>query len=244
MRDGFKNFLFRIAHGFRGYPKEIDGIHFRVDESLRRFGNGGEDAVQEVLKAHLGPDDLYVDVGANYGLHAILAAHLVGENGRVIAFEPVPANLKLLLRNMHLNGFAARCQIFPVALTANGGSEVEMTIEPGLSPAASLAENFAGKKIRVPTRTLDECLADRGEVPALIKIDVEGAEHEVLKGATKTLLKGPVLLVEVHNFALPSFNSSPEALRDYLATFGYEEERISEMKSHLGQYFHALYRVP
>ena len=174
----------------------------------------------------------------------MLGGHYVGESGRVVAFEPVPTNLRLLRRNMHLNCFSERSEIFPVALTAEGGGEVEMTIEPGLSPAASLAENLEGEKIRVPTRTLDGCLANHSQVPALIKIDVEGAEHEVLKGATRTLAKSPVLLVEVHSFALPAFNSSPEALRDYLAGFGYVEERISEMESHLGEYFHALYRVP
>jgi FkbM family methyltransferase len=242
--DQLKNLLFRILHGFRGYPKEIHGIPFRVDESLRRFENGGEETVQEILNTQLKQGDLYVDVGANYGLHAMLAAHYVGETGRVFAFEPVPTNLRLLQRNLKLNGFQERSKVFPCALNSTGGEMVEMTIEPGLSPAASLAENFNGSKIQVPTRTLDDCLDQEGAVPALIKIDVEGAEHEVLKGASETLKKGPPLLVEVHTFALPAFNSSPEELREYLATFGYVEERVSEMESHLGEYFHALYRVP
>ena len=121
---------------------------------------------------------------------------------------------------------------------------MEMTIEPGLSPAASLADNFEGEKIRVQTRTLDECLDRDAPTPALIKIDVEGAEHEVLKGAEETLKKGPILLIEVHTFALPAFGSSPEKLDAFLSEFGYVAKRLGDMKSHLGEYYHALYRVP
>jgi hypothetical protein len=116
--DQLKNLLFRILHGFRGYPKEIHGIPFRVDESLRRFENGGEETVQEILNTQLKQGDLYVDVGANYGLHAMLAAHYVGETGRVFAFEPVPTNLRLLQRNLKLNGFQERSKVFPCALNS------------------------------------------------------------------------------------------------------------------------------
>ena len=54
---------------------------------------------------------------------------------------------------------------------------------------------------------------------------------------------GPNLLIKVHTFALPSFGSSPEQLSQYLAEFGYGEEPLGDMKSHLGEYYHALYTV-
>lgn len=239
----FRNLLFRCRYGFRGYPKAIRGIPFRLDESLRRIATDGEDAIQQTIEAYLKPGGSFADIGANYGLHTLLASHLIGKDGRVVAVEPVPENLRLLRRNLRLNGFESRCKVVPKALTADGVGEVEMTIEPGLSCAASLAENFTGAKIRVPSGTLDECLAAGGFRPDLIKIDVEGAEHEVLKGATESLKQGVPLLIEVHTFALPAFGSSPEILRAYLGEFGYGENRLSEMESHLGSYFHALYTV-
>jgi FkbM family methyltransferase len=239
-----KNLLFRVLHGFKGYPKTVHGIPLRFDESLRRFNAGGEEIVQSVLKERLKPGDTYVDIGANFGLHTMLSAHYIGSEGKIIAFEPVPENLRLLRRNLKLNGFDAYSEVFECALTAEGRGDMEMTIEPGLSPAASLAENFEGEKILVPTRTLDECLDQDGSVPTLIKIDVEGAEHEVLKGAKNTLKRGPALLIEVHTFALPAFHSSPQQLTKYLAEFGYVEEHLCDMESHLGKYYHALYRVP
>ncbi len=244
MIKSLKNSVFKIRHGFKGFPKTVHGITLRFDESLRRFNTDGEEIVQSVIKEHLNHGNTFVDIGANFGLHAMLAAYHVGPTGQVIAFEPVPENRRLLHRNLKLNDFASRSQVFDCALTAERGSEVEMTIEPGLSPAASLADNFEGEKIRVETRTLDECLNRDVPTPALIKIDVEGAEHEVLKGASETLKKGPDLLIEVHTFALPSFESSPQQLSQYLAEFGYVEERLGDMKSHLGEYYHALYRVP
>lgn len=242
--DPLKNLVFKLRHGFKGYPKMVNGIPFRFDESLRRFNTDGEETVQSTLEAQLSAGKTYVDIGANFGLHAMLGAYYVGTNGKVMAFEPVPANLQLLRRNITLNGFDSVSEIFECALNAEGGSDMQMTIEPGLSPAASLAENFDGEKILVPTRTLDDCLKEASQIPSLIKIDVEGAEHEVLKGATETLKRGPALLIEVHSFALPSFNSSPEQLNSFLAEFGYVEERLGDMKSHLGEYYHALYRVP
>jgi FkbM family methyltransferase len=239
--ESLKNGLFRLRHGFKGYPRTVRGVPFRLDESLRRFNTDGEEAIQSALESYLKPGSLFVDVGANFGLHSLLACHLVGEQGAVLSIEPVPGNLRLLRRNLHLNGFTARTRIIPKALVAEPCGDLEMTIEPGLSPAATLSGRSGGHTVLVPTTSLDDCLSREDRLPALVKIDVEGAEHEVLKGARNLLDRGPTLLVEVHRFALPHFNSSPEQLRDYLAGFGYTETRVSEMRSHQGDYFHALY---
>ncbi|MGJ8696675.1 MAG: FkbM family methyltransferase [Verrucomicrobiaceae bacterium] len=204
----------------------------------------GEDVVQGVLRDRLSEGDFFVDVGANFGLHTMYASHLVGEKGRIVAIEPVPANLELLRRNLDLNDLYRSCKVFPNALNSSGSGDVEMMIETGLSPAATLAGTKKGRKITVKASTLDACLAGRARTPDLIKIDVEGAEHEVLKGAIDTLEKGAPLLIEVHTFALPAFKSSPEALRDFLAEFGYRETRLTTMESEQGEYFHALYLKP
>ena len=88
-----------------------------------------------------------MDIGANFGLHARLTYDLVGPHGQVLAVEPVPANLKLLRRNLTLNGFTECCTIAEMALTYGTVDTVEMTVEPGMSLVASLAENFKGEKI-------------------------------------------------------------------------------------------------
>jgi FkbM family methyltransferase len=239
--ESLKNGLFRLRHGFKGYPRTVRGVPFRLDESLRRFKTDGEEQIQSALEHYLRPGGFFVDVGANFGLHSLLACHLVGESGSVISVEPVPENLRLLRRNIHLNHFGARTRVVPNVLVAEARGDLEMTIETGLSPAATLSKTPGARTVSVSSATLDDCLVGESRLPDLVKIDVEGAEHEVLKGAEALLRRGPTLLIEVHRFALPSFNSSPESLLEYLAGFGYTETRVSEMKSHQGDYFHALY---
>lgn len=116
-----------------------------------------------------------------------------------------------------------------------------MTVETGLSPAPSLAKNYKGQNIQVLAGTLDGLMADEATVPTLIKIDVEGAEHEVLQGATETLRKQPRLLIEVHRSALGNCGSSPDTLEEFLDGFGYRETKLTEIESLLGEYHCSLY---
>lgn len=243
MIESIKNQVFKALHLGRGYPLMVRGRRYRFDESLRRFKTDGEEIIQEVLETRLAEGGFFVDIGANFGLHTLLGCDLVGPTGKVLAVEPVPANLALLRRNLQLNNYSTRTRVMEVALTADKSDSVEMTVEDGLSPAASLSLGIGGKKISVPTSNLDTILIDYEKTPDLIKIDVEGAEHEVLKGAINTLRKGPPLLIEVHRFSLGSFSSSSENLSAFLAEYGYQEQRLSELKSIQGQYHHSLFTV-
>jgi FkbM family methyltransferase len=182
-----------------------------------------------------------VDIGANFGVHTLLACGIMGESGQVIAVEPVPSNLRLLRRNLKLNGFSDRCTVIAKALTDGSVETVEMTIEPGLSLVASLAPNSKGEKLVVPATTLDEVLSVYARAPDLVKIDVEGAEHEVLKGAENTLRIGPTLLLEIHCYALPEFNSTAEALNRFLGKHGYKEQRLGVVNSELGATIHSIF---
>ncbi|MCX5951909.1 MAG: FkbM family methyltransferase [Cyanobacteria bacterium] len=216
----------------------------RVDESLRRYQLDNEADVYDEIIARLPGGGLFVDVGANVGLHTILAAFHMGQRGRVLAVEPVPANLELLRKNLQLNGLLDRCQIFPFALTETGDLSIRMSVEPGLSPAASISQTSRNTEnsISVATKTLDDICEAAEKIPDLIKIDVEGAEHEVLKGARRTLTEGPDLLIEVHRYALPDIGSSEEALTEYLLTFGYRQIRLPQDKSSkLGGYHHSIF---
>lgn len=238
-----KNLIFALRYGFRGVPCTINGYDLRLDESLRRWNLNAEAPMQKVISELLRTGDFFVDVGANFGLHTLLAAKIVGDKGKIIAVEPVPANLKLLKRNIQLNNFEKFVSIFPYALIESAHGQVVMNVDDGLSVAASLSS--AKKKckiIRVQSSTLDNCLRDTPFPPKLIKIDVEGAEHEVLKGAQETLSRfKPYLLIEVHSFALPEFGSSAEILSDFLNSIGYSKEIISETHGTDGEYYHALF---
>lgn len=238
-----KDLAFRVLHGFRGVPVRILGGRFRLDESLRRWRSEGEEQVLGTIDRILGAGDTFVDVGANFGLHTLVGGGKVGPRGKVVAIEPVPANLALLRRNVRLNGMADRVTIVDRAATDVPGRRLALHhVREGVSVAASLRPVTAeGHSIEVEATTLDECLAGERAI-RLVKIDVEGAEHLVLRGAKRVLGElRPALLIEVHEFALPAYGTSAGAIRVELRAYGYREQVIDVIEGAEGRYFHALY---
>jgi len=240
----FRDFLFRCRYGFRGVPLTLQGRVLRFDESLRRWNPQTEIEVQKVICQQLRPGDVMVDVGANFGLHALLGASCVGPGGRVYAFEPVPSNYGILERHVALNDFGGRMTIIPKAASDAAGGVLELHgVQEGVTFAASVRKKGTlGATISVPVTTLDESLAQRPKPVRLIKIDVEGAEQLVLKGTRQILEQDrPLLLVEVHTFALPSFGTSAEVFRNEVEDLGYRERVIDTAASEEGKYYHALF---
>ncbi len=242
-----RTFLFRCRHGFRGAPVRVYGESFRLDESLRRWQAAGEEWMLEMMHSLLRRGDAVIDIGANFGLHTLFAARLVGDNGRVVAFEPIPQNLRLLRRNLRLNHVENQVTIAPQALSDSGEAHLEMHFRPGeLDQTASLRPGQGSNQtIRVSNSRLDEYPFPARFSPRLIKIDVEGAELSVLRGARETLMRfHPLLLLEVHGFALPAFGDSVATLEDFLGETGYQ--RIASRPINMGRqdHFHALYQSP
>jgi FkbM family methyltransferase len=148
-----------------------------------------EPLVQEALAAHLEPGAVFYDIGANVGFFTLIAARLVGPGGWVRSFEPHPETAEVLQHNLTVNNFE-NVEIVRAAVGA----------EPGTGKIAGnmpLTFHLADEGVEVPVVTLDEVVASYP--PTLIKIDVEGAEIDVLKGAEQTLLEyRPVIVCEVH----------------------------------------------
>jgi hypothetical protein len=136
-----KNLLFRLRYGFRGVPITFQGRVLRLDESLRRWNPSVEREVQAVICQHLRPGDVFVDVGANFGMHALLGASCVESTGHVYAIEPVPFNHLLLERNIALNNFQTRVTIIPMGAADKAGGFLELHgVTKGIALAASLGK--------------------------------------------------------------------------------------------------------
>lgn len=154
----------------------------------------------EAFRAVTRPGDIVIDAGANTGAYTVLFAQWVGTAGRVYAFEPVPAIADVLRRQLRLNGVADRVTVVPAAL-ASGTGTVSL-VAPGLvglNRPAYPGESGHGS-IRVSATSLDEfCVVHRVR-PSVVKIDVEGAELDVLKGSRATIAGNPSvhLFVEWH----------------------------------------------
>lgn len=176
--------------------------------------------------------DLFVDIGANIGYYTCLA---LKKGKPVIAFEPQQQNLRCLFQNLLSNGWRDNVEVFPLALSAYAGL---LTLWGASGPSASLVRNWAGYSPRhsqiVPVSTLDNVVAGRfSEKKILIKIDVEGAEYQVLRGSESVLKRSlkPIWLVEI---CLDEFHPK-EPNPDYLKTFelfwesGYHAYRASSI---------------
>jgi FkbM family methyltransferase len=180
------------------------GLRFNVAGSHSGFILGShETEVQKALATVLRPGMVYFDAGANVGFFAVLAARLLGPAGRVVCFEPLPDNARQIEHNAALNGFSN----ITVCRDALGGSNRTETFctsaEPtwGMLTSVGKAPVQSSGAIEVSVRTLDSlCGPDKLPYPDLIKIDVEGAEAELLEGAAATLAASrPLLIIELHN---------------------------------------------
>jgi FkbM family methyltransferase len=161
-----------------------------------------ESDVSELIRSRLRQGDCFVDVGASFGYFTALASSVVGPSGRVIAIEPGPQNQTLLLLNTRLNG-AVDVEIHQAALSDEGG-----LLRYGRSGANGTISDWdedpshIGSYDIVRATTLDHIL--HGDRVDMIKIDVEGAEGRVLRGAEDALRAHKPILV---------FEFSPPSLR-------------------------------
>jgi FkbM family methyltransferase len=173
------------------------------------YFNALEPQQSAAMAKALGSGQVFFDIGANVGYYSILASRLVGTRGTVIAFEPVIRNLSYLYRHIILNSANN-----VVVLTAACADSVSIsTFSAGESYAEGhLAgdDDSAGRGVGatrsiVPTVTVDAVVRQFGVSPDVMKIDVEGAEYLVLKGAYATLLEAkPCIFLSVHSDALRS----------------------------------------
>lgn len=179
----------------------------------------GEDAEMETvewLRAVIAPGMTVMDVGANVGQMTLEMAHLVGPTGRVIAIEPGPGNLAVLRRHVVQNGYQERVTVIAAACCAVHGGSMELDIPGG--NAAGVGSGFqlkgigiernpqaatmANTRLEVSAVSIDGVVAAKKIVPAVLKIDVEGAEVEVLRGARSSLLNcRPATAIGFHPFA-------------------------------------------
>jgi FkbM family methyltransferase len=179
------------------------GLLFNPGPSQPGFLVGtSEPGVQRMLATFLKPGMTVYDGGANVGFISILAARLVGPGGRVFCFEPLPSNSDRIEHNACLNGFDQ----ITVRREALGGSESQGRFLVGPEVTRGHLESESSRSaanadtIAVHVRRLDCLIADeRLPQPDFIKLDVEGAEADVLEGG-KTVLRQarPILLIELH----------------------------------------------
>ena len=167
-------------------------------ENLGYLLGTAEPHLQRIIREYVGSGDTVYDIGANMGYISLSLAKRVGARGRVIAFEPVPQNVHLLRRNLEDNKLT-NVELLAVAASDTSGEAV-IRIAENLSMASLIwhRHNPSAVELVIKTVVIDN-LVDAGQLPEprFVKIDVEGAEGQVLQGMRRTVAKArPVLFVE------------------------------------------------
>lgn len=183
----------------------------------------GEGPEVRLLEKLLAPGDTFIDVGANHGSFAILAAPMVGRNGRVVAVEPQPILARLVERSLGETGVPF--EVHAVALGDAHGT-IPLYVPHDGSGAASRFEGYAGRStsiVNVPVVRADEQLRWRDYPGRLVlKLDVEGSELAFLKGAADLLReRRPHVLFELNAESARAAGHGADRLLTELETSGY-----------------------
>ena len=190
-------------------------------------GQAFEPEATEMVRQIVRKGDVIVDAGANFGWYATLFGELVGETGKVHAFEPVPPTFARLCENLNLNKLADIVMTNNCALGDQEG-EVEVHLFEEMSHSlASLSQACGGSSTPFAAKLnrLDDYLSSSGvDRVNFLKCDVEGSELMVLKGA-KRLLAGnaaPTVMVELNADTSAAFGYKPRDIIQYLRSTGYD----------------------
>lgn len=212
-----------------------DGISFEVmlGDNLQRhlfFCGSYEPELHQVLKRELRGGGVLVDVGANIGVHGLPVARMLHEvrTGRVYAFEPAPDTAERLRRVAERNGVAAYLEVVQVALgdRPRTASLRAATEHASLDVGMRSLYGAGGEAIPVQVTPFDTWAEGaRLERWDVLKMDVEGAETEVLRGMQNSLrtLRPRLLAIEVVDEHLRRAGSSRAELVELLASVGYRE---------------------
>ena len=200
------------------------------------------DALQLAIFAQaIRPGDVVADVGAYRGTYTLVAAARVGARGKIIAFEPTAANADLIAENVKLNRFQDRVHVENLAVSDRSGVTAFYT-DTDSSTNSFWPGATGSDQVSVRTTSLDEYFADQ-QLPRVVKIDVEGAELAVLRGAHNILASSAVIVCELHPYAWSAAGYTAADLRELLAKHGrYAADPISNQEIEVFSYAVALLR--
>ena len=176
-----------------------------TESSMRYYWLRGHDEpfVEQALAELAAPGTTAIDVGAHIGIETVLLARSVGQSGSVLSVEPDPRNLELLRINCALNELA-NVTVVPAAASAQAGAVSFVSDDDSTTSHVDIGGAFETQRGggTVEAVTLDALVAEhvRGGRVSVIKVDVEGHEAEVLRGAGTVLGAGDTsVVVEIHS---------------------------------------------
>ena len=223
-------FTLRLFTGNKGIKIHIgQRVHLRLDyrfyfNKYEQWGANHNDGYNHLLD-HCHPGSTVIDVGAHIGLCALSASHLVGDTGQVIAFEPSQTNCNYLKKHIHYNNIQ-NTQIYPYLVGEVSKDQVDFyeSSEPtGMNAIVHYKSLPNATWVQRRQISIDDFCEQHHIIPTIIKIDVEGAEIGVLKGAQKTLTTHtPLVIISIHPKHLSMLGETEHNLRTTIKALNYE----------------------
>jgi len=220
--------------------KRIFGIQRTVVENseglfwidpISNMGLGIKEDIFEIetrafIKNHLLPGNIFVDVGANEGFYSVIAAKTVTHTGRVIAIEPQTRLIPVIQKNIEINHLL-NTSVVHAAVSDGLTAELEIYLSPSTYTGSSSITRryFVAQKQKVASKTLETIFDENKiDIAHFIKVDVEGFEPEVIRGAKNLLANHRIqyLFVEFHSSILQARGIDANTLHNFITSFGYK----------------------
>lgn len=211
-------------------------VELRIVEALLEKGFGEREAIEKLIQAVVLGDVVY-DIGASLGTHTIMIAKKVGENGRVIAFEPEAESFRKLKFNVSLNGLK-NVMFIHLALGEKFSDRYLSSYGGGFGAFNLTGHGYHKYSEKVKIVPGDFFVQEnRLPLPKVIKVDVEGYEFHVLRGLERTLSDKTcqVVCCEIHPRMLPP-DIRPKDIIDLLKSYGFRQIEIKAR----GETFHVF----
>ncbi len=229
-----KEFLKSIAYKaldlltFRkGISRTVNGIRLKFPARWHRYyGREYETENYQFLKTWLQPGMTVIDIGGHIGLFSVSCARIMEGQGTILCFEPTPGTFRVLQKTIRLNRYTQIITALQAAISDfSGTAEFYTDAEEGCNSNSLVKqEKISDHKYtyQVNVRTLDSVVNEMALKPALVKIDAEGAEYQVLKGALSTIHNyRPLIILGMHPQSIIQNGDTTEEIWDLLSNEGY-----------------------
>ena len=222
-----------VGSGGRGLKASLpDGDVIRLLPEFRHVGFNPAEC--RAFKEAAQPGGVALDIGANVGHYTVLLGQRVGPAGRVVAFEPAEQTFRGLVGHLRLNGLDdIATPVCTAVADYEGEADFVTNVPSGLAHLLTTADGTGTQTQRVAVVTVDEYCAREGLAPTFIKVDVEGAELEVLRGARRTIAAGGeklAVFVEMHPRIWPALGRGRADLEQELALQGLRAESLVQTR--------------
>lgn len=229
---GIRTGYLKLRHRISGHPTDVRIGDLSVTMETRAYPEferlhdlkGERETLMDLL-SDVSEGEVFYDIGANVGIYSCLVGS-AGKDCDVYSFEPHPVNVDALERNLMQNGVES--EIFQLALADEEGT-FELSSEGSEAGLGEHSLDTTGTESTVPVevKQLDTLREERDlPIPNVVKIDVEGAELDVVEGATDTFSEPEcrTIYCEVHPERIESFGGSYDTLKDRLTDLGFHLE--------------------